>query len=141
MHSEKLLLTRICDSQLSGWNPTLAVIDQLTLCKHYQWSYEEYGTCPPDYIKSETSDLCYRHIHPPPGENWEELCLKTGGSSLSFLDLNANEQYSILQELLTSHEEVEVNIGLPAKNKMPSKQISSEIDYKTNEVELQWLGI
>lgn len=139
MYDAKELLPRICDSRLGGWSPILAVIESDELCIHYQQSYEAYGTCPPGYTASKTSDLCYLQIHPEPLEKWEELCLTTGGSSLSFLDLNSNEQYSILQDLLIPETD-RVNIGLPAKNMRPSKQISSEIDYKTNDVELQWLG-
>lgn len=139
MFDLKLLLTRCCDGRTSSWDPTLETIEDLNLCDFYQSSYEEYGNCPPGYIESKTSDLCYQHIIAQP---WEELCLTTGGSSLSFLDLKSNEQHNILQEILalTSNADAKLNIGLPAKNKWPNKQINSDIDYKTADVELQWLG-
>ncbi len=108
--------------------------DSYSLCVHYQPSYERYGHCPPGYIESNVGDICYQHINAQP---LDEMCLTTGGSSLSFLDLNSNEQYSIIQQL-SETEESNLNIGLPAKNQWPSKQISSEIDYGTVDIELQW---
>lgn len=117
-----------------------ALDDIETRCLYYQPSYAGFGNCPPGYTESKKNDFCYQQIS---SDSWEELCLTTGGSSSSFLDLKSDEQYSILQELLASksHAEAKLNIGLPAKNKRPSKQISGEIDYNAEAVELQWLEI
>lgn len=130
MYDLKQLLPRICDDRISGWNPPIG--DLTSLCVYYQPSYAEYGKCPPGYTESVVGDVCYQEIR---GQPWEEFCLNTGGSSLSFLDLKSNEQYSILQALSESTR----NIGLPAKNQEPSKRISLDIDYKTEDIELQWL--
>lgn len=138
MFNLKLLLTRCCDSRTNSWDPTLETINDLNLCEFYQLSYEPYGNCPPGYTESETTGLCYLQVHAQP---WEKLCLTTGSSSLSFLDLESNEQYSILQELLKDNGNSKLNMGLPAKNMWPNKQINSDIDYKTADVELQWLGM
>lgn len=134
MYNLKQLLPRICSVGINGWDPSLEKIETLALCVYYQPSYEGYGNCPPGYVASEASDLCYQQISCPSSK---EQCLTTGASSLSFLDLNPNEQYSILQELSSSrshesHEEVESNIGLPAV------AILSELDPETDEVELKW---
>lgn len=132
----KQLLTRSCDDTTCSWIPSLEITE--SVCEYHQPSYEEYGNCPPHYIESKTNDLCYQEINFQP---WENPCLTTGGSSLSFLDLNSSEQHSILQQVLTSNPDrhSKLNIGLPAKSQWPSKQISSEIDYSTEDVELQWL--
>lgn len=140
LNDQKLLLPRLCGGQASGWSPAREETEER--CVYYQPSYERFGSCPPGYIEFETSDLCYQQIYPEPTQMWEQLCLTTGGSSLSFLDLKSDEQYDVLQELLAlrSPEDVILNIGIPAKNMWPNKQISSDIDYKTTDVELQWLG-
>ncbi|KAJ6640836.1 Adhesion G-protein coupled receptor G4 [Pseudolycoriella hygida] len=132
----KIQLARICDSRMSGWNPSIYATE--ILCVFYQPSYEEYGSCPPGYVASKDTEFCYQQIH---SEKWEELCATTGGSSLSFLDLDSNDQFSIIQELMSSKSEAEkkLGIGLPAVNRYPSKQLRSDIDYKTEDVELQWL--
>lgn len=132
---DKTLMLRICDSRYEEWIPSRDDIE-LLYCNYYQPSYEEHGNCPPEYVGSKTYDLCYREIISQP---WEDLCLITGGSSLSLMDLNSTAQYSVLQQLLTSNppRERQLNIGIPAKNMWPSKRISSEIDYTTEDVELQ----
>lgn len=124
---------RICEIGRGRWNPSLEDVDMR--CIYYQSSYERYGSCPPGYKESESIDLCYQQIN---SESSEERCLTTGGSSLSFLDLHSNEQYSILQELTASKSpESRLTVGLPAKN-IPTKRFSSEIEYKTGDVEFQW---
>ncbi|XP_037034408.1 uncharacterized protein LOC119073203 [Bradysia coprophila] len=126
--SSKLLLARNCDSGLRDWNPNLD--DTKTQCVYYRESYDDYVSCPPGYIESKIGDWCYQKIN---SQSWTDLCLKTGASSLSFLDLSFDEQFNILQEL-QSHAS-KGNVGLPAKNTIPNV----EIDNTTEKVELRWL--
>lgn len=121
---------------LSDWDPPFAEIN--SLCEYYQPSFEEYGKCPPDYIESSTDDLCYRWFE---AESWEDRCLHTGASSLSFFDLTASAQYNFLNDLSKSNplQASLYLIGMPAKNTYPSKRITRETDYNIEDVELQWL--
>lgn len=101
-------------------------------CVYYQEHYDIYGSCPPGYVESRKGGICYQKMNIYP---WTDHCLTTGASSLSFLDLSTDEQFSILEEL-QSHSS-RSNVGLPAKNTLGS----GEIDNTTEDVELQWLVI
>lgn len=134
--STKKLLTRKCDGEEEDWIPN--IVDTNDQCLHYRESYVAYGTCPPGYRESTTGDVCYQFIYQYSYlQSWKHQCLITGASSLSFLDLNTDEQSSILQELLedSTYTFPRLTMGLPAQNTIGSGQI----DSTTVDVELQWL--